>query len=68
MQMSASRETTIFKALNIENSYSMFKFNNAGDGHLSPCPAGDKLEKQSCITALYKGITIICVLRLDLNS
>ena len=56
MQDSASRETAIYKALNFANSYSIEKFNNAGDSRFSPCPKGAKLEYQCCVATLYKGL------------
>ena len=91
MQDCASRETAICKALNFSNSYSRLghpalpcvrypclrirKSNNAGDGRLSSCPKGAKLEHQCCLhtwmyvirfcleqkicATLYKGISII---------
>jgi len=68
MQDSASRERVNTKALIEENGCSIFKINNAGDDPFSPCPKGAKLEKQLCVAALDKGITIIFVLRLDLIS
>jgi len=84
MQDSASRKRVSTKALIEENGCSIVKINNAGDGPLSPCPTGAKLEKQCCVTALDKvptwmwgirimqeqlsRITITCVLRLALIS
>jgi hypothetical protein len=51
-----------------ENSYSIVEINNAGDDPLSACPQGAMLENQFCVAILDKGVTIIRVLRLDLNS
>jgi hypothetical protein len=51
-----------------ENSYSIIEINNAVDDPLSPCPQGVKLENQSSVAILDKGITIIFVSRLDLIS
>jgi len=51
-----------------ENSYSIIEINNAGDDPLSACPQGAMLESQSCVAILDKGVTIIRVLRLGLNS
>ena len=68
MQNSASRERVSIKALIEENSYSIVKINNAGDDPLSPCPKGAKLENQSSVAILDKGITILFVSRLDLIS
>ncbi len=68
MQDSANRERVSTKALIEENGCSIVEINNAGDDPLSSCPKGTKLENQSSVTALYKGITIIFVLRLALIS
>jgi hypothetical protein len=84
MQVSASRERVITKALIEENSYSrlwhpaslyllhpcsrIVEINNDGDDPLSACPEGAKLENQSCVAILDKGVTIIYVSRLDLMS
>ena len=68
MQVSASRKRVSTKALIEENSYSIVEINNAGDDPLSTCPQGAKLENQSCVAILDKGITIIYVSRLDLMS
>ncbi|MFT5760339.1 MAG: hypothetical protein ACI9LM_005125, partial [Alteromonadaceae bacterium] len=46
-----------------ENSYSIVEINNAGDDPLSACPKGAKLENQSCVALLDKGITLISVSR-----
>jgi len=51
-----------------ENSYSIIEINNAGDDPLSACPLGGMLESQSCVAILDKGVTIIRVSRLGLNS
>jgi len=66
MHDSAGREGVSIKALIEENSYSIIKINNAGDGPLSPCPKGAKLENQFSVAILDKGITILIVSRLDL--
>jgi hypothetical protein len=50
------------------NGCSIVEINNAGDDPLSPCPKGAKLENQLRVAALYNGITIVFVLRLDLIS
>jgi len=55
MLVSASREMVSYKALIKEDSYSIVKINNAGDGHLSASPVGAKLENQSCVAILDKG-------------
>jgi hypothetical protein len=68
MQTSASRERVRYKALIEENSYSIVEINNAVDDPLSPCPQGAKLENQSSVAILDKGITIIFVSRLELIS
>jgi hypothetical protein len=68
IQDSANRERASTKALIEENGCSIIEINNAGDDPLSPCPVGDKLEKQFSVAALDKGITITYVLRLDLIS
>ena len=68
MQISASRERVNYKALIEENSHSIVEINNAGDNPLSPCPQGAKLENQSSVAILDKGITILFVSRLDLIS
>ena len=68
MQDSASRKRVSTKALIEENGYSIVEINNAGDDPLSACPTGAKLEKQPRVSALGKGITITCVLRLVLIS
>jgi len=46
IQDCASRKRVSTKALIEENGCFIVKINNAGDGPLSPCPAGAKLEKQ----------------------
>jgi len=66
MQVSASRERGSYKALIEDNSYSIVEINNAGDDPLSACPMGAKLENQSSVATLDKGITITFVSRLDL--
>jgi len=68
MRDSASRKRVSTKALIEENDCSIVEINNAGDDPLSPCPTEAKLEKQRSVTALDKGITITCVLRLALIS
>jgi len=68
IQDSASQKRVSAKALIEENSYSIVEINNAGDNLLLACPMGAKLEKKCCVTALDKGITITCVLRLALIS
>ncbi|MFT7008238.1 MAG: hypothetical protein ACJAXJ_002777 [Colwellia sp.] len=68
MQISARRERVSYKALIEENSYSIVEINNTGDDPLSTCPKGAKLENQSCVALLDKGITLISVSRLDLIS
>jgi len=68
VQGCASRERASTKALIEENGCSIVEINNAGDGPLSPCPKGAKLENQLRVAALDKGITIVFVLRLDLIS
>ena len=68
MQVSASRKRVSTKALIEEDSYSIVEINNAGDDPLSACPPGVKLENQSRVTILNKGITIIYALCLDLMS
>ena len=68
MQISASRERVSFKALIEDNGRSLVEINNAGDDPFSACPKGAKLEKQSSVAILDKGITILCVSRLDLIS
>jgi len=68
MQVSASRERVSYKALIEGNSNSIVEINNAGDDPLSPCPQGAKLEHQSSVAILDKGITIISVTRLGLIS
>jgi hypothetical protein len=68
MQDSASRERVSTKALIEENGCSLVEINNVGDDPLSPCPKGAKLENQSSVAVLDKGITITFVLRLTLIS
>jgi hypothetical protein len=51
-----------------ENSYSIVQINNVGDDPLSACQQGAKLENQSGVAILDKGITIIIVSRLALIS
>jgi hypothetical protein len=68
MQDSASRKRVSTKTLIEENGCSIVEINNAGDDPLSPCPKGTKLEKQFSVSALDKGVTITCVLRLALIS
>jgi len=68
MQISASRKRVSYKTLIEENSYSIVKINNVGDDPLSPCPLGAKLENQSSVAILDKGVTILIVSRLDLIS
>jgi len=68
IQISASRERARYKALIEENSYSIVEINNAGDDPLSACPKGAKLENQSSVAILVKGMTINFVSRLDLIS
>ena len=68
MQVSVSRERVRYKAFIEENSYSLIEINNAGDDTLSACPKGAKLENQSSVAILVKGITISFVSRLDLIS
>jgi hypothetical protein len=68
MQVSASRERVRYKAWIEENSRSIVEIYNVGDDPLSACPEGAKLENQSSVALLDKGITIIFVSRLDLIS
>ena len=68
MQVSASRERVRYKAWIEENSCFIVEIHNAGDDPFSACPQGAKLENQSCVALLDKGITIIFVSRLDLIS
>jgi hypothetical protein len=68
IRLSANRERVNTKTLIDENSYSIFEINNAGDDPLSACPQGAMLENQSCVAILDKGMTIIRVSRLGLNS
>tara|TARA_B100000809_G_scaffold19840_3_gene17485 strand:+ start:5137 stop:5301 length:165 start_codon:yes stop_codon:yes gene_type:complete len=51
-----------------ENSNSIIEINNAVDDPLSPCPQGAKLDHQFSVAILDKGMTIICVTRLELIS
>jgi hypothetical protein len=55
-------------ALPSESIQSQVEINNVGDDPLSPCPTGDKLEKQFCVAVLDMGTTITFVLRLTLMS
>ena len=68
MQVSASRESVRYKAWIEENSCSIVEIHNAGDDPLSACPQGAKLENQSGVALLDKGVTIIFVSRHDLIS
>ena len=83
MQNSASLERVSTKALIEVNGCSIVEINNVGDGPLSPCPKGAKLENQLSVAYMYvlsfcleqkscaaldKGITIVFVLHLDLIS
>jgi len=58
MQVSASRERVSYKALIEDNSYSIVETNNAGDGPFSACPTGAKLENQSSVAILDKGLPL----------
>jgi len=68
VQVSANRERVSYKALIEENSYSIVEIDNAGDDPFSTCPQGAKLESQSSVAILDKGVTITFISRLDLNS
>ena len=68
MRISANRERVRYKALIEDNSYSIVEINNVGDDHFSACPKEDKLENQSSVAILVKGVTISFVPRLDLIS
>jgi hypothetical protein len=68
MEISANRKRVSYKAWIKENSCSIVEIHNAGDDPLSACPKGAKLENQSCVAILDKGVTIIFVSRLKLIS
>jgi len=57
IQDSASRERVSTEALIEENGCSIVEINIAGDGPLSPCPKGVKLEKQFSVATLDKDAT-----------